>query len=681
MRDVFRLVEKIAPTNSTSSSAASPARARSSSRARSTRARPRAKPFFAVNCAAIPETLLESELFGHEKGAFTGADARKIGLFEAASGSTLFLDEIGDLPLALQGKLLRALQEREVKRVGGNERSPSTCASSRRRTAISPRCEGRPVPRGPLLPAQRDPVELPPLRERASDVRALVGRFLDKANTSHGTSVASGRPRRWSSSRATRWPGNVRQLESLVERAVLLCEGMVVGRRTSRPTCGSNGAGRAALRFRHPRGRNRHRGIRAAAHRPGDGEVRLGHRGAARLLGLTYRTLQYRLEKFGLKKPGDPYGAFMSAPDSRCGRNGNPGRRSARGPGRRGRSRGRRATLRARLPARRRRRPHPRGARGSPRASRPGSGTPTRSDAARGDALLAPTSRSASSAETTVVASPSASAAQTGTAIPTRRTGIRNPAGAASPASSAFPQAPRGWTDRSPLARSSMTDGPPEVPKSGTPRKTDAPGGTSTEPRPCGRRACRRDGRVDRALGTPRSRAGRRDARSRRATRGSRPIRRARGRRAATRPRRASRGRRREAAEPPTRPGGTLHAVRDVDGGIARRRDAAIRTGPRRLDPREVARGVEPAEEHGERLEDDRRERGPIEPSLVDALREHRGDEPGRRRCSRGTSRSLRGRKASRRHPTGARPARSQGARAPRGSRPDRRTSSYRPPP
>ena len=307
MRDVFRLVEKIAPTNSTimirGESGTGKELVARAIHARSTRS---AKPFFAVNCAAIPENLLESELFGHEKGSFTGADARKIGLFEAASGSTLFLDEIGDLTLPLQGKILRALQEKEVKRVGGNDTIPVdvrvVAATNRDLAAMMKAGQFR---EDLFYRLNVIPVELPPLRERASDVRALVGRFLDKANASHGTSVASVSPDAMELLARHGWPGNVRQLESVVERAVLLCEGTVIEpsdlpaevRLNTAPAARPYGfdipaEGIDIEEFERQL-------IVQAMEKSGWVIAR-----AARLLGLTYRTLQYRLEKFGLKKPG-----------------------------------------------------------------------------------------------------------------------------------------------------------------------------------------------------------------------------------------------------------------------------------------------------------------------------------------------------------------------------------------
>jgi DNA-binding NtrC family response regulator len=306
MRDLFRLVEKIAPTNSTvlirGESGTGKELVARAIHARSHRS---GKPFFALNCAAIPETLLESELFGHERGSFTGADARKIGLFEAASGSTLFLDEIGDLSLPLQGKILRALQEKEVKRVGGTETVPVdvrvVAATNRDLESMMKSGQFR---EDLFYRLNVIPVDLPPLRERASDIKALVGRFLEKANASHGTAVNSVSPEAMDLLVRHPWPGNVRQLESLVERAVLLCEGIVIGpqdlpadvRLHTAPSARPYGFdipidGIDIEEFERQL-------IVQAMEKTGWVIAK-----AARLLGLTYRTLQYRLEKLGLKKP------------------------------------------------------------------------------------------------------------------------------------------------------------------------------------------------------------------------------------------------------------------------------------------------------------------------------------------------------------------------------------------
>ena len=175
--------------------------------------------------AALPESILEAELFGHEKGAFTGADSRKIGLFEQAAGSTLFLDEVGDLKRDLQVKLLRALQEREILRVGGTERVKVDVRIVAATNQDLERDGARgPLPRGPLLPAQRHP-DRAAAAARAAHGHPAAGRALPRRSTARAGRRSGAARRRWRCSIAYDWPGNVRELESVIERALLLGEG------------------------------------------------------------------------------------------------------------------------------------------------------------------------------------------------------------------------------------------------------------------------------------------------------------------------------------------------------------------------------------------------------------------------------------------------------------------------
>jgi DNA-binding NtrC family response regulator len=183
-------------------------------------------PFVAVNCAAIPENLLESELFGHEKGAFTGAIGRRIGRFERASGGTLFLDEIGDMSLSLQAKILRVLQEREVERVGGTAPVPVDV----RLIAATHRDLDKDVRAGRF---REDlfyrlavvTVQLPSLRERGEDMRVLAEHYLQRYAREYNRPVHSISREALSILRAYPWPGNVRQLRNVIESAVLLADG------------------------------------------------------------------------------------------------------------------------------------------------------------------------------------------------------------------------------------------------------------------------------------------------------------------------------------------------------------------------------------------------------------------------------------------------------------------------
>ncbi len=187
----------------------------------------RERRFVPVNCGALPADLVESELFGHARGAFTGAAAAKPGLFEEAQGGTLFLDEVGELPLPAQVKLNRALQEKEIRRVGDNQALPvdvRVIAATHRDLREEIAC--RPLPRGPLLPAARLPGD-PAAAARAAGRRAAAGPPLPRRSTPErsGASWPASSRRRWSGSAAYDWPGNVRELENAVERAVAVSAG------------------------------------------------------------------------------------------------------------------------------------------------------------------------------------------------------------------------------------------------------------------------------------------------------------------------------------------------------------------------------------------------------------------------------------------------------------------------
>ena len=230
IRALFSIVRKAAPTNSTvliyGESGTGKELFAKSIHYNSPR---RSNPFFAINCAAIPESLLESELFGYEKGAFTGALTRHIGLFEQANGSTLFLDEIGDLTPGTQAKILRTLQEKEIRRISGRE---NIKLDVRIVAATNKRLEEE-ISRGKFredLYYRLNVIAftVPPLRERKTDIPVLVEHFLRKLNDSNGK-------KRTLSAEALQavlnysWPGNVRQLESVLERAYIMCDEDVIG--------------------------------------------------------------------------------------------------------------------------------------------------------------------------------------------------------------------------------------------------------------------------------------------------------------------------------------------------------------------------------------------------------------------------------------------------------------------
>lgn len=207
-------------------------------------------PFLAINCAALPETLLEAELFGHERGAFTGADRRRIGKFEQVDGGTIFLDEIGDMSPASQSKMLRLLQEGTFERVGSNETIQVdvrviAATNKNLETAVA---DGE--FREDLFYRLRVfAIDLPPLRERAGDIPILVEHFVKQYNKAQGTSVRSIAPEALETLQQHQWPGNVRELQSAVKHAMVRCIGEVLtpdafpeSCRGSRPPAASSGA-------------------------------------------------------------------------------------------------------------------------------------------------------------------------------------------------------------------------------------------------------------------------------------------------------------------------------------------------------------------------------------------------------------------------------------------------------
>jgi DNA-binding NtrC family response regulator len=225
MEELYKIVKKVAPTNSTvlirGESGTGKELFAKSIHYNSPR---KSKTFFAINCAAIPETLLESELFGYEKGAFTGAFSRHTGLFEQADGSTLFLDEIGDLTQSTQAKLLRVLQEKEVRRIGGKE----TIKLDVRIIAATNKKLEQEIEAGKFredLYYRLNVIAftLPPLRERLTDIPLLVEHFLRKLDVTHQNKKGLAADVLQCLMHYS-WPGNVRQLESVLERSYIMCD-------------------------------------------------------------------------------------------------------------------------------------------------------------------------------------------------------------------------------------------------------------------------------------------------------------------------------------------------------------------------------------------------------------------------------------------------------------------------
>ena len=310
MERVMALVARVAPTDATvlltGESGTGKELVARRLHARSRRAE---GPFVPVNCAALSETLLDSELFGHERGAFTGADRRRQGRFEVADGGTLFLDEVGEMSAALQAKLLRVLQERTFERVGGVQ----PVSVDVRLVAATHRDLEAMVAAGSF---RQDlyyrlavvPIHLPPLRERGGDVLVLARHLLRVHAARHRPDRAA--PRLTAAAEealtAHRWPGNVRELSNTVERAVIVCDGDAVtpaelglGQGGGALEAGAGGAERGA---RGPAGGSlnlkelERQAIARALEETGG-----NRREAAELLGIALRTLHYKLNEYGLR--------------------------------------------------------------------------------------------------------------------------------------------------------------------------------------------------------------------------------------------------------------------------------------------------------------------------------------------------------------------------------------------
>ncbi|MBX7098682.1 MAG: sigma-54 dependent transcriptional regulator [Myxococcaceae bacterium] len=263
------------------------------------------KPFIKVNCAALSESLLESELFGHEKGSFTGAQGRREGRFELADTGTLFLDEVGEISPALQIKLLRVLQTREFERVGGTQ----SVKVDVRLVAATNRDLAAEVKAGRF---REDlyyrlnvvAVTLPPLRQRKGDIPALVGHFLEKYSAAYGKQVKSLAPGTLNALLAHSWPGNVRELENAVERAVVLCKSEELSADDLPPS----------LQGARPRPGDPAALIPGATMAEIEREAILrtmemvqgSTSRAAEVLGISVRTIQYRLKAYASGDPANP---------------------------------------------------------------------------------------------------------------------------------------------------------------------------------------------------------------------------------------------------------------------------------------------------------------------------------------------------------------------------------------
>jgi len=321
MQEVFRYIDKVAPSRATALLLGESGTGKELvARAIHLASPRRDKPFIKINCAALPDNLLESELMGHERGAFTGAMALKKGRFELADGGTIFLDEVGELPLPLQAKLLRVLQERQFERLGGTTTiTVDVRIISATNRSLEKAVEDKTFREDLFYRLNVVPIILPPLRERSEDIPVLLDHFLRESNKLHKGKVRLARPV-IDFLIDYAWPGNVRELQNLVERLVIMAEGGILGMSelpsymtsppepavvehqrennyvTPSPTT-HNGTAETRSANSSLEAMER-REIEAALVRHGWVQSR-----AARELGLTQRQIGYKIKKLGLIPP------------------------------------------------------------------------------------------------------------------------------------------------------------------------------------------------------------------------------------------------------------------------------------------------------------------------------------------------------------------------------------------
>jgi formate hydrogenlyase transcriptional activator len=302
LREVLKLIEIVAPTDATVLIEGETGTGKELLARAIHRLSPRHdRTFIKLNCAAIPATLLESELFGHEKGAFTGAIARKMGRLELANGGTLFLDEVGEMPLELQPKLLRALQEREFERLGGTR----PIAVNVRLIAATNRELGKMVAekqfRADLFYRLKVfPIIAPPLRNRVGDIPLLLRHFVDTHSRRMRKSIPTIPEETMEALMRWEWPGNIRELGNLMERAVILTRGPVLYVPLAELTNDEslkNGNGRSAI----PDSRTGERDRILRALREAKGRI-AGPSGAAARLGMKRTTLNSKLKTLGIER-------------------------------------------------------------------------------------------------------------------------------------------------------------------------------------------------------------------------------------------------------------------------------------------------------------------------------------------------------------------------------------------
>jgi formate hydrogenlyase transcriptional activator len=303
VQQIFRLIQQVAPTDSTVLILGKTGTGKELVASAIHNHSPRKyKPMIKINCAVLPAHLIESELFGHERGSFTGATDRRLGKFELANGGTLFLDEIGEIPLDLQVKLLRVLQEREIERIGGKDtiKVDVRIISATNRDLETELAEGR-FRSDLYYRLNIFPILLPELKDRKEDIPLLASHFIDRLSRKTGRNIKGISNGALENMRMHDWPGNIRELEHLIERSMLLCEGDILN--NIHPPMQKNSITVAAEKKEFS--------IRKIAENEKEYILNMlhyckgricGDHGAAELMGIPSSTLFSKMKKLGIKR-------------------------------------------------------------------------------------------------------------------------------------------------------------------------------------------------------------------------------------------------------------------------------------------------------------------------------------------------------------------------------------------
>ncbi len=318
MRRVFELIEKVAPAKaSVAITGESGTGKEMVARAVHNLSPRREKPFIAVNCASIPATLMESEIFGHERGAFTGADQRRPGVFELAHGGTLFLDEVGEIPIELQAKLLRVLEEGRLRRLGGKVEIEVDvrvlCATNR---DLKQEIKNTRFREDLYFRLNVFQILLPPLRDRREDIPLLVQHFVEKFNNDSGKRVSGVHPDALEVLKNYDWPGNIRELRNAVERAVILCDAELITGEHLPPDMAGKGPEKQSFRlpFGLPLDTVEKEYILGSLQRNGGNKAR-----TAEILGVSEKTLYNKLNRYAAEARAQRAGAGVPTPNEAAG--------------------------------------------------------------------------------------------------------------------------------------------------------------------------------------------------------------------------------------------------------------------------------------------------------------------------------------------------------------------------